>query len=133
VAELGDPARLASLRYVIEGLRSDQVGDASRALGRYELALKVDPTNPYATLALARHHHELGTPISTLSFLDQSAAQLQSQGLFSPRVRVHLVGMRGAAWYSSGHIEDGLAGLAEARELAPYVWDDGRLEARELL
>ena len=57
---VGDPARRASNRLLAAGLDRDIQGKPSLALGQYERALQVDPTNPYAYLVLARHHADVG-------------------------------------------------------------------------
>ncbi len=132
VAGQGDPARRASTGYVLEGLTEDARTRHSRAVARYELAVKVDPTNPYAYLALARFHTASGNARAALSFVDQAEALLEAQRLASPRVRVHLRGLRGRVWYEAGRVEAGLRALAQARRGAPREWDDGRLDALEL-
>jgi tetratricopeptide (TPR) repeat protein len=132
IANQGDATRRASLRLVIEGLASDAASSPERALDRYELAIQVDPTNPYAFLALARHHVASGDPASAAPFLDQTLALVNAQGAFEPRLEAHLVGLRGAIDYGNGDLERGMQQLAHARELAPEVWGDGRLSADEL-
>ncbi len=62
LASEGDPARRASLRLVTRGLDSDSGGQAQLALSQYERAIQVDPNNPFAYLAIARHHVERGDP-----------------------------------------------------------------------
>jgi len=128
----GDPARRASLRLVVEGLEADGRGTPERAQGSYERALQVDPTNPYAYLAVARHYAEGSDPQWALSFLDQAAALFEAQGELSPGVDVHLLGLRGQVLYADGEIEQGLQYLEQAWELAPEVWADGQLTADEL-
>ncbi|MEE8581873.1 MAG: tetratricopeptide repeat protein [Myxococcota bacterium] len=128
----GDAARRASVRLVLDGLDSDVAGSAGRARGSYERAMQVDPTNPYAYLAIARHYVEGAQPERALPFLDQAAALFAAQGENSPRVGVHLSGLRGEAHYSSGRIGEGVELLERARDLAPYVWSDGHLSADEL-
>ena len=103
-----------------------------RALGSYEEALRVDPTNPYAYLAIARHHAEGEDPEGALSFLDKADALLRAEGLLDDRVAPHLIGLRGQALYTSGRLASGLEQLEVAWELAPVVWADGRLTAAEL-
>ena len=49
-----DPVRRASLRLTLDGLRSDERGRSVRARSQYERAIQIDPTNPWAYLALAR-------------------------------------------------------------------------------
>ena len=132
VAESGDPARRASLRLVLAGLEADESRQPQRALGRYEEALRVDPTNPYAYLAIARHHAEGEDPEWALSFLDKADALLRAEGLVDERVEPHLIGLRGQVLYTSGQLAAGLPYLERAWESAPVVWSDGRLSAAEL-
>jgi len=132
VVVAGDPARRASLRIVLNGLDADASQQTARALGTYEEALRVDPTNPYAYLALARHHAEGPDPEWALSFLDKADALFRTEGGLPPRVEPHLVGLRGQALYASGHVDAGLPYLERAWDLAPDVWGDGRLSAEEL-
>ena len=132
VVEIGDPARRASLRLVLKGLEADELQQPQRALGSYEEALRVDPTNPYAYLAIARHHAEGEDPEWALSFLDKADALLRAERLLDDRVEPHLIGLRGQALYTSGQLASGLPHLERAWELAPDVWGDGRLSAAEL-
>ena len=62
VAGEGDPARRASMRLVLSGLDADEAGRSAEASSLYERALQVDPTNPYAWLALARQEVFEGDP-----------------------------------------------------------------------
>ena len=128
----GDPARRASLRIVVNGLDADAADQPERALGIYEEAIRVDPNNPYAYLAVARHHAETDDPDWALSFLDKADALFRAEGGPSPRVEPYLVGLRGQALYASGHFDEGLVLLEQAREAAPDVWSDGVLSAAEL-
>ena len=132
VVDVGDPARRASLRLVLSGLDADVLQKLQRALGNYERAIQVDPTNPFAYLAIARHHAESHDPSWALSFLDKAEALFRAQGDISPRVTPHLVGLRGQALYASGQIEEGALLLEQAWALAPEIWEDGRLSAEEL-
>ena len=68
---LYDSARDASLRMVIEGLDEDEANRPSRALAKYQRAIRVDPTNPFAFLALARHHLEAGAAGEASAFLQE--------------------------------------------------------------
>ena len=133
LVDVGDPARRASVRLVVNGLEADADRDPERALGSYERAIQVDPSNPFAYLAIARHHAESNDPIWALSFLDKAGALFRAQGGVSPRVEPHLIGLRGQALYGSGHIEQGVPLLERAWALAPEVWTDGQLSAEELL
>ncbi|MCZ6462751.1 MAG: hypothetical protein O7A09_00310 [Proteobacteria bacterium] len=128
----GDAARRASLQLVLEGLDADAVDDARRARGSYDRAIQVDPTNPYAYLALARHEVDGIQPDRALPFLDRVEALLSAHGDLSPGVEVHLIGLRGQAYYASGRIDQGVTLLEEARVRAPVVWSDGHLSAEEL-
>ena len=128
----GDPARRASNRLIAEGLDNDAVGRPAVALGLYERSLQVDPTNPYAFLALARHHAEGLDPERAFAFLDKAEALLDHERAAPPGVEAHLVGLRGAALYAGGRFEAGTALLERARALAPEAWSDGHLTAREL-
>ncbi len=128
----GDPAFRASMRIVLDGLDADVAGDPDLALVRYERSLQVDPMNPYAYLALARHRVEGEDPASALPFLDKSRALLRAQGELSPGVEAHLDGLRGAALLASRRRVEALPLLDRARSLAPEPWSDGRLDADEL-
>ena len=128
----GDAQQRASTRIVLSGLRADAAGDAERALGRYEEALRVDANNPYAYLALARHHAGGVEPGRALSYLDKAGSLFRANGGPSPRVQPHLDGLRGQALYGSGEVEDGLVLLERAWSVAPDVWTDGQLSAEEL-
>lgn len=132
VAEQGDAARRASTRLVLEGLDADAEGDPVRARGIYDRALQVDPNNPYAYLAIARHHADGTEPERALSYLDRAMALFEMEGQVSPGVKVQLVGLRGQSLYSSGRFEEGRDDLEQARKLAPEVWTDGGLEPDEL-
>jgi len=132
VADEGDAERRASTRLVLEGLDADEDGDPERALSSYELALQVDPTNPWAYIALARHHADGVDPRQALPFLDQAHALLLAQGASSPRADAVLLGLRGQALVASGRYEEGIPWLERAREQSPDVWSDGRLSAAEL-
>ncbi len=135
LVDSGDFPRRASLRLVIEGLDADAVGESERARAAYERALQVDPTNPYAYLALGRHWIEAGRPERGLAFVDQAEVLLESTSL---GVRVHLIGLRGRAAELAELAE--LEGTSEAAEdllqrasdLAPEIWGDGILTAEEL-
>jgi tetratricopeptide (TPR) repeat protein len=129
----GDPARRASIRLTLQGLEADSVGQFEHAEGSYERAIQVDPTNPYAYLALARHQLDGHQPENALYVLDQAAALFEAEGEWNPRVGVHLIGLRGRAFHASGRGEDGVLYLERARELAPDVWSDGYLSADELM
>jgi len=127
----GDPARRASLRLCAEGLRADAAGLSVPARSRYERAMQIDATNPWAYLVLARHELEAGDASRALEYVQQAETLLRSEGAWAPGVEAHVAGLRGAARSSAGG--DGSADLALAAQLAPEVWGDGRLDADELL
>ena len=131
--EKGDPARNASMRLVVQGLKSDELHQYPAARAAYERAIQVDATNPWAYLVLARYYVEQGEVSRVDSLLDQSAALFEAQGLREPRVGVHLLGLRGSAFILQSRSADGTLYLERAQELAPGVWGDGQLEASELL
>ncbi len=128
----GDAARRASLRLVVEGLDADIAGEPSRAHARYQRALNVDINNPWAYLAIARHHVEAGDPTRALQFLDRAESLLRMQGELADEVAVHLDGLRGGALYDAADHEGGAPLLDRARERAPRIWGDGALQAEEL-
>ena len=132
VAEEGDAARRASVRLVLTGLDDDQALHPARALALYERALQVDPNNPFAYLALARHHVDGADPEQALAFLDKADALLADSEVRSPGLEADLLGIRGSALQASGRVRSALPLLEEARRLSPSVWDDARLDAREL-
>ena len=132
VIDEGDDRRRASHHLVAEGLEADDLGEPDRALDRYQLALSIDPGNPWAYLALARHELEGGEPQRALASLDRSRSLLQAYGELSPRVETHLIGIRGAAFEALGRNREAAALLEEARRRAPGAWGDGMLAASEL-
>ena len=128
----GDPARRASNRLLLDGLDRDAEARPELALGLYQRALQVDPTNPYAFLVLARHHAEGLAPERAFSFLDKSDALLGREPAVPPGVEAHLAGLRGAALHAAGRRAEAAPLLERARRLAPGAWSDGHLSAREL-
>ncbi len=142
VADRGDPARRASTRLVIEGLDADTAAalytgkdsamELRRAQGSYERAVQVDPTNPYAYLALARHHLDGGDATQAANLVEQSAALFEAEGLRSPEVEVQLMGLRGLSFDAQGRPGEAALQLNRAGALAPGVWGDGYLSAEEL-
>jgi tetratricopeptide (TPR) repeat protein len=141
-ADRGDAARRASTRLVIEGLDADTAAalytgkdsamELRRAQGSYERAIQVDPTNPYAYLALARHHLDGGDATEAANLVDQSAALFEGEGLRSPEVEVQLIGLRGLSFDAQGRPGEAELYLHRAGALAPGVWGDGYLSAEEL-
>jgi tetratricopeptide (TPR) repeat protein len=116
----------------LTGLDEDQALHPARALALYERALQVDPNNPFAYLALARHHADGADPEQALAFLDKADALLADSEVRSPGLEADLLGIRGSALQASGRVRSALPLLEEARRLSPSVWDDARLDAREL-
>lgn len=127
-----DSARDASLRLVIEGLDADQRGDASRALAKYQRAIRVDPTNPFAFLALSRHHLEGDSTDQASAFLDQARSLFETQGRLGPAVDVWGLGLRAGIDRARGRNARADALFLEARQLSPSIWGDERLSAAEL-
>ncbi|HEB90184.1 MAG TPA: hypothetical protein ENI85_11485 [Deltaproteobacteria bacterium] len=127
-----DPTRDASLRLVLAGLDEDTAGHPGRALASYQRAVRVDSTNPFAYLALARHHLEWGSPGQASAFLDQARSLFESEGRLGPSVDVWGIGLR--AWIDREQNRDEPADLRfqVARDLAPEIWEDERLSAAEL-
>ena len=127
-----DSARDASLRLVIAGLDEDAAGSPSRALASYQRAVRVDSTNPFAYLALARHHVEGNSLDEANAFLDQSRSLFEAEDRLGPSVDVWGVGLR--AWIDRARGRDDLAGprFEAARQLSPEIWRDERLSAAEL-
>jgi len=130
VEPAGDAVRRASLRLCTEGLRSDERGRSARARSQYERAIQIDPTNPWAYLSLARHEVESGDPDRALEYVEQAESLLRAEGVRSPGVEPHLLGLRGAALQATGR--DGAPDLERAARLAPAAWSDGHLSAAEL-
>ena len=129
---LYDSARDASLRLVIEGLDADQTGQPSRALAKYQRAIRVDPTNPFAFLALARHHLEAESTDEASAFLDQARSLFETEGRLGSSVDVWGLGLRAGIDRARGRTERADALFLEARRLAPWIWGDERLSAAEL-
>lgn len=126
-----DNVRRASLRLCAEGLREDLRGKKVPARSQYERAMRIDPTNPWAYLVMARHEAFTGDASSALEFLEQAETLLGDEGANSPRVAPHLDGLRGAALDATSGA--GRLYLDRAAESAPDVWGDGRLDPDELL
>jgi tetratricopeptide (TPR) repeat protein len=129
-AALGDPARRASMRLVLQGLDEDGAGRAAAARSSYERAIQLDSTNPYAYLALARHEVDAERWRRALEALDQAELLFGAAG--APGVEAHLLGLRGAAQLGKGYGDDAGVLLDRAGRMAPEVWADGRLTAEEL-
>ena len=131
-ADDGDPARRASMLLVVEGLDADANFEPDSARDLYQRALQVDPTNPYAYVAIARHRVDGTNPASALPFVDKAQALLEAEGALTPGVEAHLEGLRGSALLGAGRREEAMPLLLRARTLAPETWSDGRLDAEEL-
>jgi tetratricopeptide (TPR) repeat protein len=127
----GDATRRASMGLIGDGLDSDERGGPGRAVSNYERAIQVDPNNPWAYLAMARHYVD-AQPRLALDYLDRAEVMLESEPSRSPRVEAHLIGLRGAALSELGRSTEGRSLLEHAAHLAPTVWGDGHLSAREL-
>ena len=124
----GDAARRASLRLVLSGLDADSAGRSAEASSLYQRALQVDATNPYAWLALARQEVFEGDPERGLAHLDKAEALLESDAVAA----TDLAGIRGAGLRAIGQPELAAPFLSEARERAPEIWADDKLDASEL-
>lgn len=129
----GDAIRRASTEIVLMGLDADISGRPDRALSQYERALQVDPNNPYAYLALARHLADSSRPQRAAPYLARAETLFSSQQPPNEAVRVHLLGLRGQLDVASSPTSAASRRrLAEAADRAPGVWTDGRLSADEL-
>jgi tetratricopeptide (TPR) repeat protein len=120
------------VRLVIEGLDAELAGAAPRALGRYERAIQIDPGNPFVYLALARYYVSIADAERALENLDRAQSLLPVDSRLSPRVEPHVLGLRGGALRELGRTTEADRLLARARQLAPSVWGDARLDVREL-
>ncbi len=131
VASHGDPERRASHRLVLRGLEHDEAGERSLARSQYKLAVQIDPGNPYAYLAFARHYAEGREPARALPFLDKLDGLLVLEN--APQgVEAHRIGVRGSALRAVGDTAAARPLLERAKELAPEVWGDGHLSSVEL-
>ncbi len=132
IDHLGDARRRASMRLVVEGLDAEMASTPQRALSRYQRAIQSDSGNPFVYLALARYYAEIADPERALEHLDRAQSLLDPDGALYRSAEPHLRGLRGWALAEAGRLADAGLLLAEARRLAPSVWDDGRLDASEL-
>jgi len=128
VADEGDPQRRASTRLVLDGL---SLREPEHAVSDYERAIRTDPTNPYAFLALAAYQIQWGDVSRGVETLAQARQLFDPELLGSPRVAPHFDGLRGRAMVRSGG-GSGQALLARAANAAPSVWGDGWLSSEEL-
>ncbi len=127
-----DSTRDASLRLVITGLDEDSAGRPDRALASYQRAVRVDSTNPFAYLALARYHLEGGEFDEASAFLDQARALFaNSQGLGGD-VDVWGIGLRAGIDRARGRDDRADQRFEAARTLSPEIWADERLSPAEL-
>jgi tetratricopeptide (TPR) repeat protein len=117
---------------VAEGLDAEIASTPQRAISRYELAIQIDPGNPFAYLALARYYAEIADPERALEHLDRAQSLLDPDAALYRSAEPHLRGLRGRVLAEAGRLADAELLLAEARRLAPSVWGDGRLDASEL-
>lgn len=127
-----DPTRDASLRLVIAGLDDDEAGRPSRASASYQRAIQVDSTNPFAYLALARHHLEYGSYDEADAFLDQARSLFEAEGLLGPQIDVWGVGLRAGIDRGTGRESDAEQRFEAARTLSAEIWADEVLTAGEL-
>ena len=116
------------MKIVLAGLDADTDGRSAEASSLYERALQVDPTNPYAWLALARQEVFEGDPDRGLADLDKAEALFGSD----ETAAAHLAGIRGAGLRAVGQGAFAEPFLREASERAPALWADGKLDAAEL-
>jgi tetratricopeptide (TPR) repeat protein len=127
-----DSTRDASLRLVIAGLDDDMAGRPDRALASYQRAVRVDPTNPFAYLALARHHLEAGSLDEASAFLGQARALFENSQSLGPAVDVWGIGLRAGIDRERGRDESADRRFEAARKLSPEIWADERLSSAEL-
>lgn len=132
IDQIGDARRQASMRLVVEGLDAEIASTPQRALSRYQRAIQIDSGNPFAYLALARYYAEIADSERALGHLDRAQSLLDPDGGLYRSSEPHLLGLRGWALADADRSADAEPLLAEAGRLAPSVWGDGRLDAREL-
>jgi tetratricopeptide (TPR) repeat protein len=117
---------------VIAGLDEDTAGRPGRALASYQRAVRVDPTNPFAYLALSRHHLEAGSVDEASAFLDQARSLFEAEQRLGPPVDVWGIGLRAGIDRAESRDELADSRFEAARELSPEIWSDERLSAAEL-
>jgi tetratricopeptide (TPR) repeat protein len=127
-----DATRDASLRLVIAGLDEDTAGRPARALANYQRAVRVDATNPFAFLALARHHLEGASVEEASAFLDQARSLFENDDLHGRAVDVWGVGLRAGINRELGRDAEADQRFDAARRLSPEIWGDERLSSAEL-
>lgn len=128
----GDFTRDASLRLVIAGLDDETGGRQGRALAGYQRAIRVDPTNAFAYLALARHHLESNATDEASAFLDQAHSLFEQQGQLGVAIDVWGIGLRAGIDRLEGRDDLADSRFESARQLSPEIWGDERLSAAEL-
>lgn len=128
----GDSVRDASLRLVIAGLDDDEAGRPDRALASYQRAVRVDSTNPFAYLALARYYVEYRSLAEADAFLDQARSLFEAQSRLGPEVDVWGIGLRASIDRGEGRDAEADSLFEAARRLSPSIWADESLSAREL-
>ena len=111
VAGEGDAARRASTRLVLGGLDAEASGNASRGRSLHERALQVDPTNPYAFLALGDQSLAAGR-------MDEAEAYYQ-RALRLSSDRADAQAALGQLAIEKDLIEEAEEWLAKARESNP--------------
>ncbi len=132
----GGPVRRAATRLVLQGLDADARAQPDAALAHYQRALQVDPENPFAWLALARHEVFNNLPTGgsarrALAFLDKAEAAFGGLAKAPWRlVTPHFEGLRGVALLASGRAAEARPHQLVASRAT--VWADGRLDAAEL-
>jgi tetratricopeptide (TPR) repeat protein len=129
---VGDARNQASMRLVVEGLDAEIASAPQRALSRYERAIQIDPSNPFAYLALARYYAAIADSERALEHLDRAQSLLDPDSALYRGAEPHLLGLRGWALAGASGSAQANRLLDEARRLAPSVWGDGRLDASEL-
>ena len=132
LAEAGDPARRASNRLVVDGLDADAAGATDRARSRYQRAVQIDASNPFAQLALARHCVETGDPAQAIAHLDHAELLFESDLELRRSFETHVAGLRGLAERELDPPNGGVVLLEEARRASPQIWGDAWLSAHEL-
>lgn len=129
---VGDARTQASTRLVVEGLDAEIASAPQRALSRYAQAIRIDPSNPFAYLALARYYAAIADSDRALEHLDRTQSLLDPDSALYWGAEPHLLGLRGWALAGTGGSADAVVLLDEAGRLAAAVWGDGRLDASEL-
>jgi len=132
VERMGDARTQASTGLVVEGLDAEIASAPQRALSRYASAIRMDPNNPLVYLALARYYADVADSERALENLDRTRSLLDPEGDLYAGAVPHLLGLRGWVFEESGDSAAADPLLDEARQLAPAVWADGRLDANEL-